>query len=68
MTSFLTSLPSTPSTIAMPDELSDVTDIWPTGGTRFQQAHNIIGEYKASECTELAQRPNLRLELQRLPS
>ena len=57
MTSFLTTLPSTPFAIAMPDEFSDATDI--IGDRRYLisfESNDATGEYKASECTELYSR------------
>ena len=57
MTSFLTTLPSTPLAVAMPDEVSDATDI--IGDRRHLiscESNDATGEYKASECTELYNR------------
>ena len=48
----------------MPNEFSDVTYIMDQQEELdFNKSNDAIGEYKASECEELAQQPILRLEL-----
>ena len=63
-TSSLTALPSTPFAIAMPDEFSDATDNHKQQEEPdFNKSNDAIGEYRASECPEMAQQPNRGPEL-----
>ena len=59
MITFLTSWPSTQFATLRPISSLMLQTLRPTGGTRFNKPNDMIGEYKAIKCTELAQRPTL---------
>ena len=60
MITFLTALPYTQSATLRPISSLMLQTLWPTGGTRFQQAQRHNRRVQAGS-TELAQRPTLGL-------